>query len=101
MTGPGATVSLAEMLDERRHLLDISEWMFGTDVADRIVHETYRRWYALDDEGRAGVAVPRCGRGRPVHDALLAGRPRTVVTVRSSTAGRDSSCTGRAGPWRW
>ncbi|GAA0250374.1 RNA polymerase sigma factor [Actinomadura nitritigenes] len=59
MTGPGGTVSLAEMLDERRHLLDIAEWMFGADAADRIVHETYRRWYALDDDERAGIAVPR------------------------------------------
>ncbi|MFB4299842.1 hypothetical protein [Actinomadura sp. NTSP31] len=59
MTGPGGTVSLAEMLDERRHLLDVAEWMFGPDAADRVVHETYRRWYALDDGERAGIAVPR------------------------------------------
>ncbi|MEV0388496.1 nuclear transport factor 2 family protein [Nonomuraea sp. NPDC050643] len=59
MTDAGA-VSLAEMLDERQHLLDIALWMFGSAAtAERIVHETYRRWYALDDGERAGIAVPR------------------------------------------
>ncbi|MGW0202867.1 RNA polymerase subunit sigma-24, partial [Nonomuraea sp. NPDC003201] len=52
--------TLAEMLDERQHLLEIALWMFGSEsTADRIVQETYRRWYALDDEERAGIAVPR------------------------------------------
>ncbi|MEV4020682.1 hypothetical protein AB0J35_60425 [Nonomuraea angiospora] len=52
--------TLAEMLDERQHLLEIALWMFGSEsTADRIVQETYRRWYALDDEERARIAVPR------------------------------------------
>ncbi|MFI6742524.1 nuclear transport factor 2 family protein [Nonomuraea sp. NPDC050451] len=52
--------TLAEMLDERQHLLEIALWMFGSEgTADRIVQETYRRWYALGDEERAGIAVPR------------------------------------------
>ncbi|MET7335753.1 nuclear transport factor 2 family protein [Nonomuraea sp. NPDC005650] len=52
--------TLAEMLDERRHLLEIALWMFGSETtADRIVQETYRRWYALDDGERAAIAVPR------------------------------------------
>src|SRR5690348_13264609 len=52
--------TLAEMLDERQHLLEIALWMFGSEsTADRIVQETYRRWYALDDDERAGIAVPR------------------------------------------
>ncbi|MEV4575721.1 hypothetical protein AB0K16_20990 [Nonomuraea jabiensis] len=52
--------TLAEMLDERQHLLEIALWMFGSEsTADRIVQETYRRWYALDDQERAGIAVPR------------------------------------------
>ncbi|GAA1281855.1 hypothetical protein Psi02_38010 [Planotetraspora silvatica] len=59
MTEAGAR-SLAEMLDERRHLLEIALWMFGSAAtADLIVQETYRRWYALNDEERAGIAVPR------------------------------------------
>ncbi|TYK46942.1 hypothetical protein [Actinomadura decatromicini] len=60
MTGPAPVPgSLAEMLDERRHLLDVAAWMFGPDAADRIVQETYRRWYALDDAERARITVPR------------------------------------------
>ncbi|MCA2219715.1 sigma factor [Nonomuraea aurantiaca] len=52
--------TLAEMLDERQHLLEIALWMFGSEMtADQIVQETYRRWYALDDEERAAIAVPR------------------------------------------
>ncbi|MFB9623579.1 hypothetical protein [Nonomuraea helvata] len=52
--------TLAEMLDERRHLLEIATWMFGSETtADRIVQETYRRWYALGEDERAGIAVPR------------------------------------------
>ncbi len=52
--------TLAEMLDERQHLLEIALWMFGSEItADRIVQETYRRWYALGDAERARIAVPR------------------------------------------
>ncbi|MEU4231655.1 nuclear transport factor 2 family protein [Nonomuraea sp. NPDC026600] len=59
MTEVGAG-TLAEMLDERQHLLEIALWMFGSEItADQIVQETYRRWYALGDEERAGIAVPR------------------------------------------
>ncbi|MFG2004223.1 hypothetical protein ACGFNU_34190 [Spirillospora sp. NPDC048911] len=59
MTDTGAAASLAEMLDERRHLLEIAGWMFGTAAADQIVQETYRRWYTLDPDERAGIASPR------------------------------------------
>ncbi|MCO6008014.1 hypothetical protein NE236_23835 [Actinoallomurus purpureus] len=59
-TGAGAAASLAEMLDERQHLLEIALLMFGSaTTADQIVHETYRRWYALDDDERAGIAIPK------------------------------------------
>jgi DNA-directed RNA polymerase specialized sigma24 family protein len=58
--GGDAAGSLAEMLDERQHLLEIALWIFGSaTTADRIVQETYRRWYALDDDERAAIAVPR------------------------------------------
>ena len=58
--GGEAAGSLAEMLDERQHLLEIALWIFGSaTTADRIVQETYRRWYALDDDERAAIAVPR------------------------------------------
>jgi RNA polymerase sigma-70 factor, ECF subfamily len=58
--GGDAAGSLAEMLDERQHLLEIALWIFGSAAtADRIVQETYRRWYDLDDDERAAIAVPR------------------------------------------
>ncbi|GAB1819514.1 sigma-70 family RNA polymerase sigma factor family protein [Herbidospora sp. RD11066] len=54
------TESLAEMLDERRHLLDVATWLFGSETAaDQIVTETYRRWYALPDPDRAAITLPR------------------------------------------
>ncbi|MFB4319274.1 hypothetical protein [Actinomadura sp. 21ATH] len=57
--GPGAG-SPADMLDERRHLLETALWMFGSPAAaERIVQETYRRWYALGDGERAVIAQPR------------------------------------------
>ncbi|MWA03415.1 RNA polymerase subunit sigma [Actinomadura sp. LD22] len=62
MTGgdTGALASLAEMLDERRHLVDIAAWMLGSAAAaEEIVQETYRRWYVLDDRERAAIASPR------------------------------------------
>ncbi|MGW5154809.1 hypothetical protein ACWEPN_04925 [Nonomuraea wenchangensis] len=59
MTEAGAE-SLAELLDERQHLLEIALCMFGSDTtADHVVQETYRRWYALDEKERAAIAVPR------------------------------------------
>jgi RNA polymerase sigma-70 factor (ECF subfamily) len=55
-----AAGSLAEMLDERQHLLEIATWTFGmAGLADQIVEETYLRWYALTDDEVAGIAVPR------------------------------------------
>lgn len=49
--------TLAELLDEREHLLEIARWRFGP--ADRVVQETYRRWHALDPLVRARIADPR------------------------------------------
>lgn len=61
--------TLAEMLDERQHLIELARQMFGPlgpfdssgaeTMADRIVQETYRRWYTLTDEERTGITTPR------------------------------------------
>lgn len=52
--------SLLELLEERQHLLEIALWIFDSEAAaDRIVQEAYRRWYALEEDARAAVAVPR------------------------------------------
>ncbi|MFI6324398.1 hypothetical protein ACIBG8_43220 [Nonomuraea sp. NPDC050556] len=51
--------SLAELLDERQHLLDLALRMVGSDTAaDHVVQETYRRWYALGEAERAAIATP-------------------------------------------
>jgi RNA polymerase sigma-70 factor (ECF subfamily) len=52
-------VPIAEMLDERQHLLAVAYWMVGTAPdADDVVTETYRRWYGLSDPERARIAEP-------------------------------------------
>ncbi|MER7129027.1 hypothetical protein [Streptosporangium saharense] len=70
--------TLAEMLDERRHLIELAHRMsgafgssgssgafgafgaFGAEtMADRVVQETYRRWYSLTDEERTAITTPR------------------------------------------
>ncbi|MDQ0760307.1 sigma factor [Streptomyces canus] len=52
-------VPIAEMLDERQHLLAVAYWMVGTGPdADEVVTETYRRWYGLPDRERARIAEP-------------------------------------------
>ncbi|TMR90836.1 sigma factor [Nonomuraea basaltis] len=104
--------TLAEMLDERQHLLEIALWMFGSEItADRIVQETYRRWYALDDEERARIAVPRAwltwvaggiclellAAAAPIHAPVGAPPAATVAAPATGTpARRPEPVTGRA-----
>ncbi|WP_329333576.1 RNA polymerase subunit sigma [Streptomyces sp. NBC_01352] len=60
MEGAGVGVPIAELLDERRHLLDVAYWMLGSGrEAEGVVAETYRRWYELSDAVRARISVPR------------------------------------------
>ncbi|MGW3771943.1 nuclear transport factor 2 family protein [Actinomadura verrucosospora] len=104
MTGPdaGALASLAEMLDERRHLVDIATWMFGSaTAAEEIVQETYRRWYVLDDGERAAIALPRAWLTRVAGGICLeliasnAGALPTASASFGSTAeDRDASVEG-------
>ncbi|MFJ4752941.1 sigma factor [Streptomyces sp. NPDC088763] len=54
------TVPIAELLDERRRLLDVAYWMLGrSQDADDAVAEAYRRWYGLPDDDRIRIAEPR------------------------------------------
>ncbi|MEV6283972.1 hypothetical protein [Kribbella sp. NPDC051770] len=56
----GAAATLAEMLDERRHLLDVGVRILDSPVmAEKVIRETYRRWYAVDDDARAAIPAPR------------------------------------------
>ncbi|MET8331876.1 RNA polymerase subunit sigma [Streptomyces sp. NPDC005181] len=53
-------MSIAELLDERRYLLDVAFWMLGSaGEAESIVDETYRRWYGLSDAARRQITAPR------------------------------------------
>lgn len=50
---------LAELLDERRHLVALAHRMLGSaDDAESAVDECYRRWYALSDRERERIPVP-------------------------------------------
>ena len=61
--------SLAEMLDERQHLLDTALAIVESETtADLIVRETYRRWYTLSRRQGAGIAVPRAWLSEVVED---------------------------------
>lgn len=53
-------VPIAELLDERRYLLDVAYWMLGSPgAAESVVDETYRRWYALSDAEHSRITAPR------------------------------------------
>ncbi|MFF7212532.1 RNA polymerase subunit sigma [Streptomyces sp. NPDC008238] len=54
------TVPIGELIDERRHLLDVAYWMLGSgSQAESVVDETYRRWYGLSDAARIDIRAPR------------------------------------------
>ncbi|MGW5665489.1 hypothetical protein ACWEWG_36610 [Streptomyces sp. NPDC003758] len=59
---------IAELLDERRYLLDVAYRMLGSPgEAESVVDETYRRWYGPSDTERRRIAAPRpwlANRGR-------------------------------------
>ncbi|WP_030934171.1 RNA polymerase sigma factor [Streptomyces sp. NRRL B-24720] len=53
-------VPIAELLNERRYLLDVAYWMLGsTGAAESVVDETYRRWYGLSGAARRQITTPR------------------------------------------
>ncbi|MFD7677403.1 sigma factor-like helix-turn-helix DNA-binding protein [Streptomyces sp. NPDC060187] len=54
------TVPIADLVDERRHLLDVTYWMLGSaGQAEKAVDETYRRWYNLTERVRLQISDPR------------------------------------------
>ncbi|WP_328843226.1 RNA polymerase subunit sigma [Streptomyces sp. NBC_00258] len=56
----GDAMPLAELLDERRHLVEVAHWMLGSRVtAERVTDEAYREWYGLSDGERSRIRTPR------------------------------------------
>ncbi|WP_033324226.1 RNA polymerase sigma factor [Streptomyces yerevanensis] len=56
----GDAMPLAELLDERRHLVEVAHWMLGSRVtAERVADEAYREWYGLSDGERSRIRTPR------------------------------------------
>ncbi|MBQ0850393.1 RNA polymerase subunit sigma [Streptomyces sp. BH-SS-21] len=93
-------VPLAELLDERRQLLDIAFWVTGdSGAAEEVVAETYRRWYALSAPERGCVTAPRAWLVRVGGDICLSRTtlpgPRAEHAEVTGTAG---TATERAEP---
>ncbi|MGW0209410.1 sigma factor [Streptomyces sp. NPDC003233] len=79
---------IGELLDERRHLLDVAFWMLGSAVeAEGVVAEAYRRWYELPEAERAAIEEPR---------AWLSSVAGGICLERLARPGRRRP--GRAGP---
>ncbi|MGW3356817.1 RNA polymerase subunit sigma [Streptomyces bungoensis] len=65
-------VPLAELLDERRHLLDVAGWRLGSGrEAEAVTDAAYRQWYGLSDAERALISVPRAWLARLVGTICL------------------------------
>lgn len=80
-------VPIGELLDERRHLLDVAFWMLGSaGEAEGIVDETYRRWYGLSEPERAKIGEPRAWLSRVAGGICL---ERLARPGRRRSAGTD------------
>ncbi|MEU4096800.1 RNA polymerase subunit sigma [Streptomyces sp. NPDC026673] len=54
-----AAEPITELVDERRHLLDVARWLLGDgSEAEQIVDDTYARWYELSEAERADIPEP-------------------------------------------
>ncbi|MFE1589070.1 RNA polymerase subunit sigma [Streptomyces sp. NPDC058737] len=67
------TMPIGELLEERRHLLDVAHWMLGSgSVAEHVTDEAYREWYALSEHQRDRIGAPRAWLTRVVGSISLA-----------------------------
>ncbi|MEV5959156.1 sigma factor-like helix-turn-helix DNA-binding protein [Streptomyces sp. NPDC051987] len=84
---------VGELLDERRHLLEVTYWMLGDSrEAENVVGESYRRWYGLSDAERGRIRTPRHWLTKTAGGICLGllARPRRGVAGGSeSAADRD------------
>jgi RNA polymerase sigma-70 factor (ECF subfamily) len=86
-------VSIAELVDERRYLLDLAYWMLGSSSeAESVVDETYRRWYGRSDAARRQTTAPRSWLAKTAGVICL---DRLAPADRADDACRAASATER------
>ncbi|MFF4653036.1 RNA polymerase subunit sigma [Streptomyces sp. NPDC001380] len=100
---------ISELLDERRHLLDVAHWMLGSgSAAEEAIDDSYRQWYALAEEERARIAAPRAWLAKAAGSVCLArlalprrvppgAADRTADGVAAGAADRADGAAGAAG----
>lgn len=85
-------VSIAELLDERRYLLDVACWMLGSaGEAECVVDEVYRRWYGLSGAARREIARPRSWLARSTGRSCLT---RLALVERSGDTAFEAGAEG-------
>ncbi|SDM31928.1 RNA polymerase sigma-70 factor, ECF subfamily [Streptomyces sp. cf386] len=94
MAGTDDAVPIAELLDERRHLLDIAYWMLGSGrEAEGVIDETYRRWFELPDPARARITAPRSWLSQ-VAGSICLSRLALPRRDRERAVGEAAGCAG-------
>ncbi|MCZ4510948.1 sigma factor [Streptomyces sp. ActVer] len=94
MNDAGDPVSIADLLDERRHLLDIAHGMLGSRCeAEDVIAETYRRWYELSSTTRARITTPRAWLEEVVGSICRGARPNALDSTSTAV-----DIAGRTGP---
>ncbi|WP_327398155.1 sigma-70 family RNA polymerase sigma factor family protein [Streptomyces phaeochromogenes] len=91
MNDAGDPVSIADLLDERRHLLDLAHGMLGSRCkAEDAIAETYRRWYELSSAARARITTPRAWLEEVVGSICCPARPNAPDSMSTAVdiAGR-------------
>ncbi|MCX4403398.1 RNA polymerase subunit sigma [Streptomyces sp. NBC_01764] len=90
----GDAVPIAELLEERRYLLDVARWMLGSgSEAESAVDETYQRWYELTEAAREQITTPRSWLAKVAGGICLG---RLALPGRADDAGRTAGAA--AGP---
>lgn len=77
MESVGQVVPIAELTEERHHLLDVAYWMPGKGPgSENVVDEAYRQWHGLSDHERARIVQPRAWLVKTVGGICVARLPR-------------------------
>ncbi|MDX3352589.1 RNA polymerase subunit sigma [Streptomyces sp. ME01-24h] len=94
-------VPIAELLDERRHLLDMALGMVGAPTeAESVVDEAYRRWFALPAAARGEIGSPGGWLVRAVGTIGLA-HPATSARHTGPAETASGPAPHRDGPRGW